>query len=197
MASILPNDMQRESSSVTISSRATHVDEGSYDEGKSTPQPPKEPYEVEAFVQEPGRASAPWHRRLATRLAPRYPRIARLVRYIQGPRPKRDLSGALSPLTAVPCCDLTPFDHRTDALPQSHLVYRSPCAQPLARALPHPHHPPLHEPMAICRPRRRIHHRLRILRPSAVVPDAVRLLHRVHGDVLGCEQRLRTERRKL
>ena len=109
---------------MTTSSRATHVDSDSYDDGKSAPQPPKEPYEVEAFVREAGRASVPWHRRLATRLAPRYPRIARLVRYVQGPRPKRDLSGTLFPLTAVRYCNLIPYDGRTDALPQSHLVHR-------------------------------------------------------------------------
>ncbi|KAI0734500.1 hypothetical protein C8Q72DRAFT_873037 [Fomitopsis betulina] len=89
MASILPEDAHRESSFVTSSSGATHVHEGSFEMDKHLP---KEPFEVEASIQETGRASAPWHRRLATRLAPRYPRIARLVRYVQGPRPKRDLS---------------------------------------------------------------------------------------------------------
>lgn len=181
---------------MTSSSRATHVDEDSFEAGKSTLQLSKEPFEVEAFVEEAGRASAPWHRRLAKRLALRYPRTARLVRYVQGPRPKRDLSGTYHSPTAVSCCDLK-RDDRTDAFPQSHIVHRSPCAQPLPRALPHPRYPPLYEPMAIRRPRRRIYHRLRILCPRAVVLDAVRLLHRVHGDVLGCEQRLRSERRKL
>ncbi|KZT72779.1 hypothetical protein DAEQUDRAFT_808764 [Daedalea quercina L-15889] len=81
-----------ESSSVTSSLRATHVDsESSFEADKPTPQLSKEPFEVEALVQETAKASELWHRRLARRLAQRYPRVARLVRYVQGPRPKVDL----------------------------------------------------------------------------------------------------------
>ncbi|KAH9837151.1 uncharacterized protein C8Q71DRAFT_706978 [Rhodofomes roseus] len=78
--------------SVTSSSRATHAEtESSFDTDKPSPQLSKEPFEVEAIYQETAKAPAPWHRRLVRRLAPRYPRVARVVRYVQGPRPKVDL----------------------------------------------------------------------------------------------------------
>ncbi|KAH9937063.1 uncharacterized protein B0H18DRAFT_1081352 [Fomitopsis serialis] len=78
--------------SYSSSSRATHAEtESPYDSDKVTPQVPKDPFEVEAFIQETGKAPEPWHRRLLERLAPRYPRVARVVRYVQGPRPKVDV----------------------------------------------------------------------------------------------------------
>lgn len=78
-----------ESASVTSSSRTAHVDtEFDYSRAAETPSKlPTDAFQLEELTS----TSRPWHGRPSRVLASRFPRLARFVRYLRGPRPKVDL----------------------------------------------------------------------------------------------------------
>lgn len=89
-----------DSSSITDSSRATHVDvDIDYESAKFKVSPgSKSLAEALEFEAEISTAfiSDPWYRRFTGVLAPKYPRLTRFILYLRGPRPKVDLPGWLN-----------------------------------------------------------------------------------------------------
>ncbi|PCH33755.1 hypothetical protein WOLCODRAFT_94109 [Wolfiporia cocos MD-104 SS10] len=80
-----------ESGSITSSSRT--VDIGTDPESAKERLPcksPAEAFEVQDLLSIPGPPD-PWYRRFGRTLGPKYPRLARFIRYLRGPRPKVDL----------------------------------------------------------------------------------------------------------
>ncbi|CCM05180.1 uncharacterized protein FIBRA_07389 [Fibroporia radiculosa] len=94
-----------DSSSVTESSRATHVDVDC-ESAKASPRSvsPGKAFEFEAYTSTSATIPDPWYRRFSGVLALKYPRLTRLILYLRGPRPKVDLPGELD----TPLCFVAP-----------------------------------------------------------------------------------------
>ena len=131
--------------------------------------------------------SLSWLTRLKQHIDRRYPRLARFIRYVKGPRPKVDLPGENTlpiqlpdnppRLTSNLALTFSKPYTRPYTLLKLHGIYREAHIHRPARTALDQMDATIHLAMALRNPNSRIHHRICLLRPRAVVPHPCERFH--------------------
>lgn len=128
---------------------------------------------------------------LARHLPKTYRTASKVLLYLRGPRPKRDLDRTFSLVAPItrrsngrPFVNWGPGICRTDSLPLIHLQFQSSNVVAPFRIGMDSVHTTLHPPSPLRPLRRRLHYRSRILHSSAMVSNTPRDIIRMYRHLL-------------